>query len=56
MTVLGDNAGALFGASANAFGGVSVSTADFWAQELGDEIKGDLKDFHQLGEAPWAIS
>ena len=56
VTVFGDNVRALLGASTNAPGGVSVSTTDLGAQEVGDEIKRDLKYFHQLGEAPWAIS
>jgi len=52
VTVFGDNVRALFGASANALQGESTSTTDLGGQEVGDEIKRDLKDFHELGEAP----
>jgi Flp pilus assembly pilin Flp len=52
VTVFGDNIRALFGASANALQGESTSTSDLGGQEVGDEIKRDLKDFHELGEAP----
>ena len=52
VTVFGDNIRALFGSSANALQGESTSTSDLGGQEVGDEIKRDLKDFHELGEAP----
>lgn len=52
VTVFGDNVRALIGDFINGPGGVCASTSDLGRREVGDEVNRDLRDFHQLGEAP----
>ena len=48
VTVFGDNIRALFGSSANALQGQSTSTTDLGGTVVSeDEVKRDLKDFHE---------